>query len=62
MKQFIRIFVNFDETIINYRKIVEKSRDNTYQLTHSLLNNCPRVTNLVSKQHLDIVLLSYGQI
>ena len=37
-------------------------RDNTYQLTHILLNNCPRVTNFVSKQFLDIVLLSYGQI
>ena len=59
---FFRIFMNFVETIINYRKIVKKSMDNTYQMTHISLDNCPRVTNLISKQYLDIVLLPYGQI
>ena len=59
---FIRIFMNIDETFINLRNIVEKSMDNTYQLTHISLNNCPRVTNLISKQYLDIVLLYCGKI
>ena len=54
--------MHFDETIINYRKIVEKSRDNTYQMTHISLDNCPKLTNLISKQYLDIILLAYGQI
>ena len=60
--KFIRMFMNFDETIINYEKNVEKSRDYTYQMTHISLDNGPIVTNLISKQYLDIVLLPYGQI
>ena len=38
--KFIRIFMNFDE-------INEKSRDNTYKITHISIDSYPRVIKLV---------------
>ena len=58
----IQRFMKFDKTITNKRKTVEKLRGNTYQITHISVDNCHIVTNLISKQCLDILLLPYGQI
>ena len=56
-----RINTRLFDLLARFHYILNLPR-NTYQLTHILLNNFPRVTNLVSTQYSDIVLLSYGQI
>ena len=60
--KYIQIFITFNKIIINKRKIAEKSRGNTYKITHISVDVCPRVTNLISKKCLDKVLFPYGQI
>ena len=41
---------------------MKKSGGNAYTITDISVDKCPRVTNLISKYFLDIVLLPHGEI
>ena len=41
--------MNFEEIIINLMKNCGALRGNTYKFTHISFDNCPKVTQMVSK-------------